>query len=179
MSVSAVQVHNRRVHAGPQASDGTPRMLRAIIRLLFWLLVALLFSILIEWIGMLAWWPNEGTAHSERMLADELGYLSGDLRATLLVSDTAAYARAFADTAYHWLWQRTGLESAIAWLATTPPAHASTWRAGLHEGYLWVADFIVAAATITQVFAVRLAVLTLAMPAFVLATLGCENALRQ
>ena len=41
----------------------------------------------------------------------------------------------------------------------------------LHEGYTRIADFIVAAATITQVFAVRLAVLTLAMPAFALAIL--------
>ena len=136
-----------------------------------WLLLSLVFSILTEWVGMAFWWPDQGLDHSRDMLADELGYLSGDLRATLLVSDTAAYAQAFADTAYHWLWQRTGLESAIAWLAATPPAHASTWQAGLHEGYTRVADFVVAAATITQVFAVRLAVLTLAMPAFALAIL--------
>ncbi|MCP5439719.1 MAG: TIGR03747 family integrating conjugative element membrane protein [Chromatiaceae bacterium] len=171
MNASAAQVQNRRAHAGQQATDGTPGVLRASLRLLFWLFVALLFSIVIEWIGMLLWWPEQGAAHSEAMLADELGYLSGDLRATLLVSDTAAYAQAFADTAYHWLWQRTGLESAIAWIAATPPAQASTWQAGLHEGYARVADFIVAAATITQVFAVRLAVLTLAMPAFALAIL--------
>ena len=79
--------------------------------------------------------------------------------------------QAFADTTYHWLWQRTGLESAIAWLAATPATHASAWQLGLHEGYTRVADFVVAAATITQVFAVRLAVLTLAMPAFALAIL--------
>jgi len=114
MSASAAQVQNRRSHAGQQATDGTPSVLRATFRLVFWLLVALLFSIVIEWIGMLLWWPEQGAAHSEAMLSDELGYLSGDLRATLLVSDTAAYAQAFADTAYHWLWQRTGLESAIA-----------------------------------------------------------------
>ena len=38
--------------------------------------------------------------------------------------------------------------------------------------YNRIADFIVAAATITQVFAVRLAVLTLAMPAFALRDIG-------
>lgn len=34
--------------------------------------------------------PDQGMAHSRAMLADELGYLSGDLRATLLLSDTGS-----------------------------------------------------------------------------------------
>jgi len=170
MSTTAAQAQDTR-HSGQQTADSTPSLLRGLARLVFWLFVALLFSILVEWIGMVFWWPDEGMAHSRAMLADELGYLSGDLRATLLVSDTAAFAQGFAETVYHWLWQKTGLESVMAWLAETPPADASTWQAGLHAGYALVADFVVAAATITQVFSVRLAVLSLAMPAFALAIL--------
>ena len=170
MSTTAAQAQDTR-HSGQQAADATPSLLRGFLRLVFWLFVALLFSILVEWVGMLFWWPDEGMAHSRAMLADELGYLSGDLRATLLVSDTAAFAKDFAETVYHWLWQKTGLETVMAWLAETPPADASTWQVGLSAGYALVADFVVAAATITQVFSVRLAVLSLAMPAFALSML--------
>ena len=170
MSTTAAQAQDTR-HSGQQTADATPSLLRAVLRLVFWLFVALLFSILVEWVGMLFWWPDEGTAHSRAMLADELDYLSGDLRATLLVSDTAAFAKDFAETVYHWLWQKTGLETVMAWLAETPPADASTWQVGLSAGYALVADFVVAAATITQVFSVRLAVLSLAMPAFALSIL--------
>ncbi len=170
MSTTAAQAQDTR-HSGQKSADATPGLLHGILRLVFWLFVALLFSILVEWIGMLFWWPEQGVAHSRTMLADELAYLSGDLRATLLVSDTAAFAQGFAETVYHWLWQKTGLETAIAWLAAPVPAQASSWQAALQGAYALVADYIVAAATITQVFSVRLAVLTLAMPAFALAIL--------
>lgn len=171
MSATAVQARERRPSAGQHAAETSPGLLGALLRLVFWLLVALLFSILVEWVGMVFWWPDQGAAHSQAMLADELGYLAGDLRATLLVPDTAAYAQGFAETAYHWLWRQSRLEAGIAWLAAEPPAPASAWRATLHAGYALVADYLLAAATITQVFAVRLAVLSLAMPAFALAVL--------
>ena len=48
MSASAAQVQNRNAHAGQQATDGTPSVLRGTFRLAFWLFVALLFSIVIE-----------------------------------------------------------------------------------------------------------------------------------
>ncbi len=158
-------------HGGQAAAERTPNALGQLLRLLYWLVLALFFSIIIEWVGMIFWWPEEGANHSLAMLSAELGYLSGDLRTSLLVSDTAAYATAIADTLYHWLWQKTGLETLVLWLATPPPPGASSWQTGLHSFYLGVAQFVSAAANITQVFAVRLAVLTLAMPAFALAVL--------
>ena len=170
-AVQQTRLGSAPAHGGQAAADSTPNTLRQLLRLLYWLMLSLIFSIIIEWIGMIFWWPEEGANHSLAMLSAELGYLSGDLRESLLVSDTAAYATAFADTLYHWLWQKTGLETAIVWLAATPPPGASSWQASLHILYAAVAQFVSAAANITQVFAVRLAVLTLAMPAFALAVL--------
>jgi integrating conjugative element membrane protein (TIGR03747 family) len=162
---------NAPAHGGQRTVDNTPGLLSNLLRLVYWLLLALIFSILVEWIGMMFWWPEQGANHSLDMLQNELSYLSGDLRASLLVSDTAAYASAFADTLYHWLWQKTGLETAILWLAATPPPGASSLQASAHTLYVAIAQFVSAAANITQVFGVRLAVLTLAMPAFALAVL--------
>jgi len=73
---------------------------------------------------------------------------------------------------YHWLWQKTGLEAAILWLAASPPPGASSVQTTAHALYVAIAQFVSTAANITQVFGVRLAVLTLAMPAFLLAILA-------
>ncbi len=158
-------------HAGQQTSEQSPGLLRRMLQLVYWLLLALIFSILIEWIGMTVWWPEEGVNHSLDMLEAEIGYLSGDLRQGLFVSDTAGFARTFGEQAYHWLWQRTGLEAAALWAAQTPAPNGSALQAGAHSLYALIAAYVAAAANITQVFAVRLAVLSLAMPAFVLALL--------
>jgi len=158
-------------HAGQRAVQESPGALRRALRLIYWLFLALIASIVVEWIGMILWWPDQGSKHSLTMLSSELGYLSGDLRSTLLVSDTARYARDFADAAYEWLWRRTGLEGMVLWAAAAPPPGDSGVHALAHGLYEVFAEYVSAAVNITQVFAVRLAVMTLAMPAFLLAVL--------
>ena len=158
-------------HGGRSAAREAPGLVGKLLRLLLWLFISLLFSILVECAGMTWWWPDEGLEHSRVMLEHEIGYLSGDLRSSALVADTAAYAKAFADTAYAWLWQRTGLDAAIRWAGAPPPVEASALRHEIHEVYARIAHYVVAAATVTQVFAVRVAVVTLSMPAFGLAAL--------
>lgn len=158
-------------HAGQRAVDRSPGLIARSVQLFYWLILALVVSVLVEWVGMTFWWTEQGAGHSAAMLDTELGYLSGDLRRSLLVSDAADYARRFADFAYRWLWQRTGLERAAVWAAETPPADATALRKTVHEAYAFVAAYVASAANITQVFAVRLAVLSLAMPAFLLAVL--------
>ncbi|WP_299772435.1 TIGR03747 family integrating conjugative element membrane protein [uncultured Pseudoteredinibacter sp.] len=48
-------------------------------RTLVWLLTALLLSILIEWIGMVFWWPEEGSNHALSVLEADEAYLSHHL----------------------------------------------------------------------------------------------------
>jgi integrating conjugative element membrane protein (TIGR03747 family) len=158
-------------HGGQQVREKSPGLVQNGLRLLYWLWLSLLFSILVEWVGMVFWWPEQGANHSLNMLSTELGYLSGDLRTTLVVSDAAQYARDFADTVYRWLWQMTGLEKLILWAAAPTPPDAPAFQAAAHSLYSAIAAFVSAAANITQVFAVRLAVMSLAMPAFLLAIL--------
>ena len=51
------------------------KSLTAVAKILQWLLLSLLFSILTEWAGMVLWWPDEGIEHSRTMLAREISYL--------------------------------------------------------------------------------------------------------
>jgi integrating conjugative element membrane protein (TIGR03747 family) len=135
-----------------------------------WLLLSLIFSIIVEWAGMVLWWPEEGLGHSRKMLAAELGYLDGDFRRSVVTSDPARFARTVADKTYYALFEFTRVVDALDWLSRPPAPGEEGLRPKLHRLYRPIADFVVAAMQITQVFSVRLAILTLATPVFVLFT---------
>ncbi len=145
------------------------KLLQAIV----FMLLTLLFSILIEWTGMaLDYWEPPGQKHSEVMLERELGYLNQDLRRSVIVEKPAAFAKNFADRFYDWTFKKTGVQSAIIWLATpVPGTQDKPFRKRLHRIFRAVQEYVVAAITVTQIFAVRLAILVLAFPAFILLAL--------
>jgi integrating conjugative element membrane protein (TIGR03747 family) len=136
-----------------------------------WLLLSLIFSIIVEWAGMVLWWPEEGLDHSRKMLAAEMGYLDADFRRSVVTSDPARFARTVADNTYYALFEFTRIVDALDWLSRPPAAGEEGLRPKLQRLYRPIADFVVAAMQITQVFSVRLAILTLATPVFVLFTL--------
>ena len=155
-----------------------------LMQLFFFLLMTLLFSILIEWLGMATkYWEQPGIEHSEKMLAQELSYLNEDFKRSAIVEKPATFAKNFADRFYHITFQATGIQSAVIWLATPTPATTSrtgSIRTTLHDTYLLAERYILAAMIVIQIFAVRLAVLILAFPAFVLlALLGLIDGLVQ
>ncbi len=51
-----------------------------ILRIIGLLIASLLFSILIEWAGLLFFWGDQGWRHSEAMLTNELRWLSEHFR---------------------------------------------------------------------------------------------------
>ena len=136
-----------------------------------WLLLALLFSILTEWAGMLWWWPEEGLQHSRSMLEAEIDYLVSDFRKSVLTSSPAEFAKTVADKTYTVLFELTGLVDLIAWLSAPPAPDEGGVKFWIHTFFQPVAEFVIAAMQVTQVFSVRLAILTLATPVFVLFSL--------
>ncbi len=145
--------------------------LTAIAQGVHWLLLALLFSILTDWAGMVFWWPEEGIQHSRSMLEAEIGYLNGEFRRSVVTSHPAQFAKAVADKTYTILFELTGLVDFMAWVSPPPAPDEEGLRPRLHDIYRTVAVYVIAAMQVTQVFSVRLAILTLAMPVFVLFSL--------
>ena len=84
------------------------KSLTAIAKIIQWLLLSLVFSILIEWVGMVLWWPEEGIEHSRTMLAREISYLDTDFQRSVVTSDPAQFAKRFADNTYYY----------VTWLAS-------------------------------------------------------------
>jgi len=147
------------------------KSLTATAKIIQWLLLSLVFSILVEWIGMLLWWPDEGLEHSRQMLANEIGYLDTDFRRSVVTSDPARFAKRVADGTYHVLFEVTGFVALIQWVSPPPAPQERGLRPKLHNLYHPIADFVIATLQVTQVFSLRLAILTLAMPVFVLFSL--------
>lgn len=155
-------------HPAQREPGALGRSFQVAVQTLLWLLAAWLFSLVAEWVGMTWIWPGEGVEHSLRMLEREIGHLNADFRQSLLTSNPSAYARSFADLSYRILFEYTGIHALVEWLST--PARPGDGRivTSLRGGYRSIEPYVLAGMTITQVFALRLGVLTLAMPVFVL-----------
>lgn len=122
------------------------------IRLVFFLLMSLCLSILIEWLGMAFFYEEVGAAHSEAMLVQEVTYLNVDFREAAFGSDPAVLITTLAGRAYYYTMVWTHLESGLHWL---------TNRFGFTA---YVSAFL----NMVQLFFVRLGILTFSLPVFVL-----------
>ena len=143
------------------------RCLSAFTRTVSLLILALSFSILLEWLGMSMVWPDEGSLHSHRMLERELTFLHADLRGHILAPGKLAtatlqgLARAASwlrmDRVVSWF-NRTGQQSALV------RAKSVGWTGRIRE-------YVCAMINIVRLFVVRLIVLILAMPVFLVSGL--------
>ena len=136
-----------------------------------WLLLSLLFSIVIECLGIVYWWPEAGLEHSRQMLSQEIDYLEHDFRQSIVSTNPGQFARGMAEQAHHFLFEVTGMERLIEWLSRTPTARETGLQLTLHRLYKPTAMFVLAATQIVQVFSVRLVILSLATPVFLLFSL--------
>lgn len=144
----------------------------ALLKGILVLILTLLLAVMLEWAGMAWWWKEQGVGHSRMMLENEVSYLNGQFRDSGLVTGSAHFAARMSERFFSVLaWAR--LDEVAQWLkqpapATPPQAVTERIKENWRQGLANAADHLIAAMTITQVFAVRLAILVMALPAFVL-----------
>ncbi len=147
------------------AQDNNPRAKKGfigtwigrILTMAMWLFFALVMSIITEWIGMNTAWKEEGANHSKQMVNSELAYLNKDFQQSLIVQRPVEYAENFAASMHNVMYEKTGIMSFLK-------SDFGDTTAG--SFMKMIAEHVLAAVYITQVFAIRLAILTLALPAF-------------
>ena len=162
---------NREAPYHPARNGFVAAMLSRAAKAIRWLMLSLLFSIVIECVGMVIWWPELGLDHSRQMLEQEIEYLDQDFRHSVLSSDPGRFARTMAERSHYLLFELTGVERLTEWLSRPPANDETGTRPKLHQAYRPIARFVMVAIQIVQVFSVRLAILCLATPVFLLFSL--------
>jgi len=130
--------------------------------LIITLILSLLMSIIIECFGITFFWPDEGDKHSEMMLDTEFGYLSHDFVESFIFSDPVRYTESLVKDTYELLAIKTGLIDMI----NGPVNDKSGSISQLVNSF---GVYIKAVINIILVFLVRLTILMLSTPIFLLA----------
>jgi integrating conjugative element membrane protein (TIGR03747 family) len=167
MAEAAVQRSSPPPKRGPVG-----KLIGAALSFAFWLFVGALGNVLLEWVGMNVFWPEAGARHSVETLEDELRRLDRDFPEGALIRRPARFARDLADTVQRKVyleWRIADLAKAAASRAGHPGGGGFQDIAGdLSRGFQ---EYLLAAVAATEVYAIRLAVMVSALPAFALAAL--------
>ncbi|MFO1432929.1 MAG: TIGR03747 family integrating conjugative element membrane protein [Candidatus Competibacteraceae bacterium] len=153
----------------PAPRSGWGRLAHRLGQTLVWLLLSLCLAILLEGLGLWCGWFD--VTHSQRRLDQELQYLA--VGVTSRWAPPARLAARWGQALYHGLFEVTHLVDALRWLDAPPPAGAESTpgvslRAWLHTGLQPLKTYGRVAMTTVQIVGVRLAVLALSAPVFLL-----------
>ena len=140
-----------------------------VLRIIGLLIASLLFSILIEFTGLLLFWDDQGWRHSQAMLTSELGWLSEHFKASLIIQQPGQTIVQLLDFLNKWMLVKTGFAD-FAQQARVSGLGNGFWS-WINQLYVSIEDFVLAAVYVTFTFVVRLTILVLATPLFLLASL--------
>lgn len=137
------------------------RLFSSIISLFFWLFISLLISIVIEWIGMTWFWPDESVNHSKSMLKYEQQHLNQQLRL-----NPAGYIKPIHDTTQHInQWIRKAAKRVHR---KSLSLDRNVYLGWLNAYYQKSKVYIEAIPYVAQVFFTRIAIILFSLPAFIL-----------
>lgn len=136
------------------------------------LLASWLCSLVIEWVGIAFFWPEEGAEHSRQVMLTESGYLSEGFTRSLLMSSPAQWLSRSIEQGYQWLFVDSGL---MATLQNTWQTQAASHNAVARELNSWndwllseLRDYLLATVYVTLTFFIRVTILVLSVPLFAL-----------
>jgi integrating conjugative element membrane protein (TIGR03747 family) len=160
-------------HNTPQQPIQRPGLIVSVIslvlRIIGLLIASLLFSILIEFASLLLFWSDQGWRHSQAMLANELGWLSAHFKSSLIVQQPAPTIVQWLDFLNRWLLVKTGFANFSQQARASSQGH-DLWS-WANQLYVSIENFTLTAVYVAFTFVVRLAILILATPLFLLAAL--------
>lgn len=131
------------------------------------LLGSLLLSIAVEIIGMIWIWPEQGVEHSINMLRQEVSYVNDGIQQSLFSRNPGQFTLYWANTLYEWSFIKTGIVPFFQSLNILPE-QAHSLDVFLFNLYQQLQDFITAALVIAQVFFLRVVILVLSSPIFIM-----------
>lgn len=137
---------------------------------------SLFLGAIIEWVGMKFWWKDQGVLHSRNLVVEDIGYLQG-YRRSLMVDDAVDFASGLANGVTK-VTQAVGLVAFVQYAQKPMPPNPTSSQRSMHNMVSGMGPYVLAAIFVWQDAMVRLAIVWLAVPAFLLAlTLGLVDGL--
>src|SRR5690606_22334861 len=130
---------------------------------------SLVLAILLEWIGMLFIWSDQGSHHAEQMLSYELDQLSSDFRRSIVMDAPVQTARRLIGGTHEHVGVQAGLREWIELSRSGAEEGRAALRRPLELPYGPVEPYAIAAGYTALTLLVRLVVLSLALPLFLTA----------
>lgn len=131
------------------------------------LFLSLVFSILIEFVGMTWFWNDEGAEHSKKMLLSEITYLNDGAKKSIFSSSPVDMARSATDQV-HDIFDYIGINSTIRTLQQPLTEEDSRFISNLKVLFQNISEYVYAAITVTELFVVRMLITALSLPVFIL-----------
>lgn len=125
------------------------------------LLLSLFLSIIVEWVCMTWVWTEAGAEHSKAVMYEEFGWFSSEFQQSLIYNKPVAFAEESIRFLYEWLLVKTGIQG---WLDSP----GAGWGRELYD---YAGAYIEAMFYVIIVFVIRLFIIILTSPLFLLAGL--------
>ena len=143
------------------------------------LLFSAFVSVLIEWVGMTWFYPDTGYEHAETMMRKEIGYLGGSVTEDDSNSGAVSTASGVVTDIVNYIFIDSGLVDGLVSLKIPDPEDGifiSHTKAFFADYF----DYLMAAVYVLIMFMIRLAILVLSVPAFLMFGLvGLSDGLMQ
>ncbi|MDE9459541.1 TIGR03747 family integrating conjugative element membrane protein [Xenorhabdus bovienii] len=134
-----------------------------------------LFSLLLEYLGMAFFWPEEGATHSQNMMKIELKFLSTEFTRSLLLAEPSQTVSAGLVQTYKWLFVDSGF---MGWVQGQSQYQFNSRNDFMREFNTvlqgvssYLQEYWLATVFITMVTLIRLVILLLSVPLFVMVIL--------
>ena len=126
----------------------------ALVQLVIWLVISLMLSIVIEWIGMVWFWPEQG--------AEQLYNQSLTIKKDVIATTQESVS---------WIARQSWLKTLLNKVPDVPEGSFSSVEKSVHDLYQQHRDHLQASTYVTQTFVIRLALILFSLPIFALAVL--------
>ncbi len=145
------------------------QLFSAIVQLVVWLVISLMLSIIIEWIGMIWFWPEQGADHAKTVLAADHAYLNEQLYDQPLKLKNDVIAKTHETVS--WIARQSWFKTFLNNVPDVPDSGFSSLQKRAHDFYQQYRDYFQASTYVTQTFVIRLALILFSLPIFIIAAL--------
>lgn len=162
-------------YSRPQSAANTKKrrslslsVVGGLLDILVLLVLALVFSLFVEWIGMTFIWEDQGARHSKDMLAYELDLLDSEFDSDVLGFDRHTTTIDAVNYVNNTVLSAIGVRTLISWIERPVVDVDSEFRLWVRSGYVYVREYVYASINVVSVFTMRVLIALMSMPAFIL-----------